>query len=145
MQTINKAGAIIISQKDPTFIALLYRGKQDDWSFPKGHVEEGEEILDTTQREILEETGLLTRFISEPLPDMEYQQDSGGHVIVSMFIVRSENDSLLKTEFEGDRIDWVKYDEVVDRLSHKNTKEYYVKILPKVEFVIYGIIRSLRR
>lgn len=142
MGIINKAGAIIISQKDPTLIALLYRWKQDDWSFPKGHVGEGEEILDATQREILEETGLSTRFISEPLPVMEYQQDSGDHVIVSMFIVRSENDSLLKTEFEGDGIDWVKYDKVADRLSYKNTKEYYLKILPKIEHVILELSKN---
>ena len=40
MKIIQKAGAIVFSQKDPSLIALLYRSKEKDWSFPKGQVEE---------------------------------------------------------------------------------------------------------
>lgn len=58
-KTIQKAGAIIVSKSDENKIVLLHSGKQNDWSFPKGHIEEGEDPTGAMIREIKEETGLL--------------------------------------------------------------------------------------
>jgi 8-oxo-dGTP pyrophosphatase MutT (NUDIX family) len=38
--------------------AVVHRPKYDDWSLPKGKPEEGEHLLQTAYREVLEETGL---------------------------------------------------------------------------------------
>src|ERR687893_2392167 len=38
--------------------ALVHRPKYDDWSLPKGKPEEGEHLLQTAVREVVEETGL---------------------------------------------------------------------------------------
>ena len=38
-EKILKAGAIILSSENDGKIALLYRGNQSGWSFPKGHVD----------------------------------------------------------------------------------------------------------
>src|SRR5919107_390513 len=38
--------------------ALVHRPKYDDWSLPKGKPEEGEHLLETAVREVVEETGL---------------------------------------------------------------------------------------
>lgn len=40
-----------------TFVALIHRPRYDDWSFPKGKQEPGEDPLNCAIREILEETG----------------------------------------------------------------------------------------
>lgn len=37
---------------------LLVNQRGDSWSFPKGHVEKGEKLLDAARREIYEETGI---------------------------------------------------------------------------------------
>ena len=71
MAIVQKAGAIIISKENPELIALLYRSREDDWSFPKGHVEKGESFIKTAQREIKEETGLFVRFIGDELPSIQ--------------------------------------------------------------------------
>lgn len=136
MPIVQKAGAIVLSQKDPARIALLYRGKQDDWSFPKGHVEEGEEVAETTRREVAEETGLPVRLVGEPLPAMEYDHPKGDHIVVHMFLMQSEDDATLKTEFEGDKIVWVNYDEVAGKLSYDNIKQYYASVYTQVESAI---------
>ena len=40
-----KAGGIIIKREDDKVsLILLYRGNHKDWSFPKGHVDEGGNI-----------------------------------------------------------------------------------------------------
>jgi len=136
MTTIQKAGAIILNQKDPALVALLYRSKQDDWSFPKGHVEENESVIATMRREVAEETGLLVHLVDNELLPMEYIHPKGDHVIVSMFIVQSDNDVIPKIKLKGDKIIWVPYKEVADKLSYDNVKQYYHKILRRVEDVI---------
>lgn len=132
MAIIQKAGAIILSQKEPTHVALLYRSKQNDWTFPKGHVEIGESIVETTRREIMEETGLNSRLIGE-LPLMEYNNQNNDRVVVSMFIMQSENDTTTKTEFLGDKIIWVFYKDIADKLSYDNIKQYYRTVVKIIE------------
>ena len=54
MKTI-KAGCFLID-KENKMIALIHREKQNDYSFPKGHVEQGEDIKSAAIRETAEET-----------------------------------------------------------------------------------------
>ena len=50
-----KAGCFLI-KKETKEIALICRKKQEDYSFPKGHVENGESLKDAAIRESAEET-----------------------------------------------------------------------------------------
>jgi 8-oxo-dGTP pyrophosphatase MutT (NUDIX family) len=124
IKNIQKAGAIIFSKDDNKKIALLYRGRQKDWSFPKGHTEEDENPTETMIREIKEETGLLVSILHE-LPDIQYIHPDGSNILTKMFLVRSTDDSTLKTEFESDNIEWVPIDKVTSKLSYDNLKEYF--------------------
>lgn len=121
-----KAGAIILSNIDENKIALLYRGKQNDWSFPKGHIEDGEDPMCAMIREIKEETGLSIKILRE-LPELNYVHPSGDVISTKMFLVQSEDDTLLKLEFEIDGIKWVPINEVLSVLSYDNLKEYFKK------------------
>jgi 8-oxo-(d)GTP phosphatase len=40
-------------------IAVVHRPKYDDWSLPKGKVDEGEQLIVTARREVCEETGAV--------------------------------------------------------------------------------------
>ncbi|KUH37705.1 MULTISPECIES: NUDIX hydrolase [Streptomyces] len=42
-------------------LCLVHRPKYDDWSFPKGKLEPGEELLAAAVREVAEETGQSCR------------------------------------------------------------------------------------
>ena len=139
MAIVQKAGAIVLGEKNPSLIALLYRSKQNDWSFPKGHVEKGESVAETTRREVAEETGLPVRMVGDTLPPMEYDHPKGDRIVVHMFLMQSEDDSKLNPEFEGDKIVWVKASEVGGRLSYDNIKEYYAAVYGAVEKTISGL------
>lgn len=54
METV-KAGCILINKKSKK-IAIIYRDKKDDYTFPKGHKEENESIEECAIRETAEET-----------------------------------------------------------------------------------------
>lgn len=124
-----KSGAIIFSHNDNNRIALLYRKKLNDWTFPKGHTEPGENSEQAMRREIMEETG-LTITIVDTLPDQEYTGSNDELCRVKMYLVRSNDDSKVKREFEGDDIQWFSLGEVVDKLSYKNLKDYFSSVLP---------------
>ena len=64
MKKVKKAGCILINRKDNT-IALVYRKKYNDYSFPKGHLEEGETIEECALRETAEETKHVARFLEK--------------------------------------------------------------------------------
>jgi 8-oxo-dGTP pyrophosphatase MutT (NUDIX family) len=131
-----KAGAIILSSINRSKVALLYRGRQNDWSFPKGHVDPGENSVETMTREIREETGLVVDII-ETLPPLEYVSSSGELVCTKMFLVVSKDDSKLKLEFKEDDIQWIQLNKVVKKLSYDNLINYFTKILPTInDFVI---------
>ncbi len=131
-KTTQKAGAIILSGTNKKEIALLYRFKQKDWSFPKGHVEPGENAVQTMVREIKEETGLNVRILRE-LPDLDYIHTGGSVISTKMFLVQSEDNSLLRLEHEGDDIKWIPTDKVTTVLSYDNLKEYFNKVSPLIK------------
>lgn len=140
---IQKAGAIVLSQRNPALVALLYRSRQGDWSFPKGHIEKGESAPETMRREVMEETGLSVRLVGK-LPPMEYNHPRGDHIVVRMFLMQSQDDTALKTEFNGDKIVWVPYEEVADKLTHDNAKQYYHETFRQVKKEI-EMIQSITR
>ena len=131
-----KAGAIILSSKNKSNLALLYRGQQNDWSFPKGHINKDENPEQAMIREIKEETGLNINIL-QVLPDLEYKSSAGETSLVKMFFVISLDDSNLKLEFKNDNILWLPYDEVVEKLTYDNLKEYFSSILPIVKKYIF--------
>ena len=116
---ILKAGTIILKGEK---ILLLFRSKWNDWSFPKGHVEEGETIEDCLLREVNEETGLKVNIIKN-LPDIIYEYPEGdGTVRIKMFLTEPFEGEL-KEEYKGDRLLWLRYNDALEKLSYENNKE----------------------
>lgn len=129
---IKKAGAIITNRNHPDQVLLLYRKKQDDWSFPKGKIEAGENAFDAMRREIFEETGLKVENIQR-LPDLHYEDNERCSVTLTMFIVRSVDDSTLHTEFEGDMLEWKNLQNVTQHLTYENLRSYFFDVLPQIK------------
>lgn len=66
------AGGVVYRKKGNNFQILLLKDKNNNWTFPKGLIEDNEDKLGTAQREISEEVGLKNvKFVSE-LPPIGY-------------------------------------------------------------------------
>lgn len=66
-KTVRAAGGLVHRRREDGIeeVLLVHRPAYDDWSFPKGKLEEGEREVEAATREVEEETGLRCRVESE--------------------------------------------------------------------------------
>jgi len=91
----------------------------NQWVLPKGHVEEGEQHRETAVREVLEETGVWARVVSE-LSDVSYSVN-GSIVTVRFFLMQSVGRGRRKEKDR--RHDWLPFEQAVARASHIESRE----------------------
>ena len=120
MTTI-KAGCFLID-KQAKKIALVYREKQNDWSFPKGHLEDGETIKQCAVRETAEETKREC-IVLDYKPYVEtYTTPKGEHCECHMFFAldngASNNDCT-----DTHTTHFVDFDKVEQTLSYPSLKK----------------------
>lgn len=113
--------------RDLKSIALVYRSTKKDWTFPKGHIEDGETDVAAMRREVLEETGMSIEVIKN-LPDMKYVDESGKNVCVKMFLTIFVQNKP-KNKAGDEQAEWISIDGVVQKLSYLNLREYFSSAL----------------
>lgn len=116
-----KAGCFLIN-KETKEIALIYRRKQNDYSFPKGHVEKGETLKETAIRETAEETKRSAEIIDKYPPFIEkYTTPKNEKCICYMFFAIDKGICNNQSEDTHDII-WTQFDKVEETLSYENLK-----------------------
>ena len=92
-------------ENDEIEIALVHRPQYDDWSLPKGKVENHEDSISCAYREILEETGFLVQ-IGQFLGTTEYETAEGSKS-VDYWAAKYLEERGIPNPFEIDRVEWV--------------------------------------
>ncbi len=103
---VQAAGGLLVRRQDGQLrIGLVHRPIHQDWSYPKGKLEEGETFEEAAQREVFEETGFacrLLRFIGHT----EYVDRKGRPKVVAYWVMLAESGSFVPNE-EVDELRWV--------------------------------------
>jgi len=134
METI-KAGCYLINKKTKK-VALIYREKQKDFSFPKGHKENGELIKECAIREVAEETKRVATIVDNIEPIVEsYITPSGENCKCFMFVALDEGPSDNKSE-DSHEVVWTDVDDVENVLSYKSLKSAWIKIKRQIKILI---------
>ncbi|MEK7576077.1 MAG: NUDIX domain-containing protein [Patescibacteria group bacterium] len=134
-QVVYKAGGIVIQKNKIPKVALLYRAKQQDWTFPKGHIEAGETPARAAKREVEEETGLIVEIFAKLIP-LEYLHNDSRTILTHMYLMRPVNRSKFKAEHKRDQLKWVPINEVVAILKYDNLKRYFMIVQPMIERLV---------
>lgn len=134
MSIVLKAGMVIYRNKNNVReFLLIYRKKHSDWSFPKGHLEDGETTLQTAIREVREETGLAPIIIKR-LEPLHYTSRKQKEIALEMFLAMCDSDDFSAKTESDETPSWIPEKDVFARLTHENLKRYFLNtILPSIE------------
>ncbi|NQY10338.1 MAG: NUDIX domain-containing protein [Flavobacteriales bacterium] len=102
------------------------------WSLPKGHVEEGEDLITAAHREILEETGIKTLKLIKKIgsyirPRLEVNGNPNLTEIKTIHIYQftTTEIDLCPSDPDNPEARWVNLLEVSTYLTHKKDKEFF--------------------
>ncbi len=85
---------------------LVHRPAYDDWTLPKGKLDQGESDEDAARREVDEETGLTCR-LGRELASVTYTNGKGRPKVVRYWAMQVERQRERSADDEVDQVLWV--------------------------------------
>lgn len=132
---IQKSGCILIN-KELKKIGLIYRKEYGDYTFPKGHLEENETLIECAIRETEEETKRKVKILIEnPIYIEDYINSNNEKSIVYYYLAlddgNSDNDSL-----EVHELVWIEPNKVYETLTFNSLKKVWIHIQNEVGSIL---------
>lgn len=126
---VKKAGTILLNLENKQ-IGLVYRKYRNDYSFPKGHLEENESLLDCAVRETEEETLRANHLlINKEICVQYYITPSNEHVENYTYIAIDDGPTNKDIPLEDREVlKWFSIEEVEEKLSYDNLKKLWHSI-----------------
>ena len=110
---------------------LLRATKHGEWGFPKGHVDEGEDLITTAMRECAEEAGIGLVEITGP-PQWDTYTLAGGRTKIAVYYPAQTATSAVVLSPEHDRYRWCEALEVATLLTHPTLLSLFKRSLKAV-------------
>ena len=105
-----------------TEILLVRHIKSGYWSFPKGHVEEGETEEETARREIKEETGLDVLLDTGFRETVTFSPRRNTKKTVVYFVGMATSHELIPQQEEISELRWHEIGQAISVLTYENDK-----------------------
>ena len=120
---VKAAGGVVVRERvdGGREVAIVHRPKYDDWSLPKGKLDEGEEWRDAALREVAEETGLRCEAVAELAPST-YLDRKGRHKHVRWWLMRVLDGGFQPND-EVDELRWVPVERAAELLDYEQDRE----------------------
>ena len=119
------AGGIVVNQAGEI---IIVKQKENSWSLPKGHLKAGEDLLTAAKREIYEESGVNTlELIQEIGSYQRYSTDKSELKTIVLFLFKTSQEILHPKFSDTSEAKWLKKEEVLKLLPHKEDKEFFSK------------------
>ncbi len=123
MTPVRAAGGVVVD--DAGRVLLVHRPRYDDWSLPKGKLEEGESWEDAAVREVEEETGL--RCALGPEVGRTRYEVAAGPKEVRYYRMRPAGEA--QAQNEVDEVRWVTPVEAEALLEHAHDRDLVRSVL----------------
>jgi 8-oxo-dGTP pyrophosphatase MutT (NUDIX family) len=120
------AGGVVVRQQAGELKVLLIKDRYGRWTWPKGHIEQGESPAEAALREITEETGLQGVEILEEVGRQEYYFSIEGAKIfkaVHIFLARAPVEGELKIQQEEiDDARWFSASSAAETIEYEGSR-----------------------
>jgi len=119
---VKAAGGVPVrSGPDGPEVAVIHRPKYEDWSLPKGKLDDGEDFEQAALREVEEETGYRCKPSIE-LPPVSYLDRKARRKLVRYWLMEPI-EGQFEPHGEVDEIRWVPMEEADRLLTYDHDKE----------------------
>lgn len=124
MMNYEKSCGAIVYRKfhGNTEILLVRHIKSGHWSFPKGHIEEGETEEETAKREIKEETGVDVLLDTGFRETVSYSPKRNTKKTVVYFVALATSYELIPQKEEISDLKWQEIGQAADTLTYDNDR-----------------------
>ncbi len=116
---VNAAGGVVVRDG---LVCLVHRPRYDDWTLPKGKLDEGESFEDAALREVREETGLRC-VLGDELEPARYRDHEGRSKLVRYWLMEVTGDDGFAPNDEVDDVRWVPPGEARELLTYGHDRE----------------------
>ena len=109
----------------PAELVLVHRSRYDDWSFPKGKLDDGEGDEEAALREVHEETGFQCR-LGSPLGETSYEDRRGRAKVVRYWLMEpedAEHPDPVVPNHEVDEFRWLAPETAARLLTYRYDRE----------------------
>jgi 8-oxo-dGTP diphosphatase len=118
---VRAAGGLVVRDgPGGTEVAVVHRPRYDDWSLPKGKLEDGESFEEGALREVEEETGYRCG-LGDELAAARYDDRKGRPKHVRYWLMRVEGGAFEPNE-EVDELHWLAPAEARSKLDYEHDR-----------------------
>lgn len=111
------------------------------WDFPRGLVEKGETEQQVVKRELEEETGIKEiSFIPNFKESVSFFYTKAGQLVRKqvVFLLAQTKQKEVKLSYEHQDFKWASFDEALQLLTHKSSKEILTKAHRFLQTIAFG-------
>jgi phosphohistidine phosphatase SixA/8-oxo-dGTP pyrophosphatase MutT (NUDIX family) len=127
-QPVRAAGGIVLrGEGGDRSVALVHRPRYDDWSFPKGKLDDGEDEAAAALREVEEETGLRCH-LGPSVGAVTYRDRRGRAKVVRYFQMDADG-GRFAPNYEVDELRWVPIEDAARMLSYAHDRSLLRQVL----------------
>ena len=129
MKYEKSCGGIVYRYKEGDLYILMIQMNLGHWSFPKGHVEEGESEEDTAMREIKEETNIDVlidknfRMVTTYSPTTDVSKD------VVYFVATPISNKVIPQIEEVSDVKWIYEEDALSIVTYENDRDILSKAI----------------
>ena len=133
LKKTESVGGVVLNKKGEV---LIVNQHGNSWSLPKGHVEQGEEILEAAKREIYEESGIKYLKLKKGLGcytryriGLNTVEDRSELKEIHMFLFNTQEMELNPVDIHNPEALWVLPEDVCTYLAHEKDKQFFRQYL----------------
>ncbi len=134
-RAVSAGGVVLREGAAGAEVVICGRDSDDVWGLPKGTLDEGESLEAAAVREVSEETGLEVEIVKK-IGVVEYWFSADGvryHKWVHHYLMHSTGGRTADHDAEHDRVEWLRVDEAIRRLTFDNDKNMVRQAMSKLK------------